>query len=96
MVLAEAKNEFTLQLKRTFNAQREQVFAAWTEADAVSRWFAPTDEFTTRAAGSMTLETTVTELVAMRTQLSEEIESLKQQMESLSDDLRDLRDSLGS
>ena len=48
MVLAEAKNEFTLQLKRTFNAPREQVFAAWTEADALSRWFAPTDEFTTR------------------------------------------------
>lgn len=42
------------------------------------------------------LESTVAELVAMRTQLTDEIESLKQQMESLSDDLRDLKDSLGS
>jgi len=43
-----------------------------------------------------TLEATVSELVAARTQLTDEIESLKQQLEQLSDDLHDLRSALGN
>jgi uncharacterized protein YndB with AHSA1/START domain len=32
---------FFLNLSRTFAAPREQVFRAWTEADAIERWFKP-------------------------------------------------------
>jgi uncharacterized protein YceH (UPF0502 family) len=43
-----------------------------------------------------TLEATVAELVAVRTQLTDEVESLRQQVEQLSDELHDLRRALGS
>jgi uncharacterized protein YndB with AHSA1/START domain len=36
-----------LEVRRTIPASRERVFTAWTEAAAVSRWFAPTDDYTT-------------------------------------------------
>lgn len=36
-----------LEVRRTIPATRERVFKAWTEAAAVSRWFAPTDDYTT-------------------------------------------------
>ncbi len=38
----------TLQMKRVFNAPCEQVFRAWTDAEALSHWFAPTEQHTTR------------------------------------------------
>ena len=36
-----------LEVRRIIPATRERVFKAWTEAAAVSRWFAPTDDYTT-------------------------------------------------
>ena len=36
----------TLQISRTFQANREKVFKAWTTADALKQWFGPTDDFT--------------------------------------------------
>ena len=40
----------TLQIKRTFRASREQVFQAWTNPEALKKWFGPTDDFTTLVA----------------------------------------------
>jgi len=36
----------TLQISRTFQANREKVFQAWTTAEALKQWFGPTDDFT--------------------------------------------------
>ena len=33
------------RLKRTFAHPPEKIFEAWTQAAALSRWFAPTDEY---------------------------------------------------
>src|SRR5262249_20762324 len=33
-----------LQVKRVVNTPREEVFRAWTQADELKRWFAPTDD----------------------------------------------------
>ncbi len=38
----------TLRIERTFAAARERVFHAWTDAAELSRWFAPTDQHTTK------------------------------------------------
>lgn len=35
------KQEIGLQLKRRFEAEREKVFQAWTEPEALKRWFGP-------------------------------------------------------
>ena len=44
------KEETTLQIKRTFRATQEQVFQAWTNPEALKKWFGPTDDFTTPVA----------------------------------------------
>lgn len=36
----------SLEVRRTIAAAPERVFQAWTEASALSRWFAPSTEFT--------------------------------------------------
>ena len=36
-----------LQLRRIFQAPRERVFRAWTNAQELARWFAPTPDHTT-------------------------------------------------
>lgn len=41
MSVAEAIDETVVQITRTFDAPRERVFAAWTEAKQLARWFAP-------------------------------------------------------
>ncbi|MGQ0811672.1 MAG: SRPBCC family protein, partial [Nitrospiraceae bacterium] len=35
----------TLRITRTFNAPRDKVFKAWTDSQALMRWFAPSDDF---------------------------------------------------
>lgn len=48
MALAEAENNFSLQLKKQVNASVEEVFDAWTRADIVAQWLAPNREFKTK------------------------------------------------
>ncbi len=40
----------TLHLSRTFSAPREKVFSAWTQPEALKRWYAPADDFATPVA----------------------------------------------
>jgi uncharacterized protein YndB with AHSA1/START domain len=46
-----AKEQMTTQpallMKRTFQATREKVFRAWTDAGELARWFAPSPEYST-------------------------------------------------
>jgi len=44
----EAEN--TLVIRRRLQAPREKVFRAWTDPEALRRWFAPSDRFTTPVA----------------------------------------------
>jgi uncharacterized protein YndB with AHSA1/START domain len=37
----DAADEAPLEIRRTFNASRERVFAAWTKAEEIQRWSAP-------------------------------------------------------
>jgi uncharacterized protein YndB with AHSA1/START domain len=37
--------ETTLKVRRTFQAPRERVFRAWTDAIELGRWFAPSDDY---------------------------------------------------
>ncbi len=50
MTTQETRSEITLNLTRTYSAPREEVFRAWTEPEALKRWFAPSDEFSTPIA----------------------------------------------
>jgi len=40
--------ETTLKVRRTFQAPRERVFRAWTDARELARWFAPSAEYSTQ------------------------------------------------
>ena len=44
---AQASPGFSLTLDRHFNADREAVFRAWTDATALTHWFAPSNDFRT-------------------------------------------------
>lgn len=37
--------ETTLEVRRAYPASREEVFRAWTERQALARWFAPSAEY---------------------------------------------------
>lgn len=50
MARPQTRQEITLCLKRTFNAPREKVFRAWTEPQALKRWFAPSERMSTPVA----------------------------------------------
>lgn len=39
--------EHTLLIDRSFDSPRTKVFKAWTSAEALSKWFAPSDKMTT-------------------------------------------------
>ena len=38
--------EISLRINKTFSQSRERVYQAWTDPQALSQWFAPSDEFT--------------------------------------------------
>ncbi len=42
-----AVENFSLTMKRNFNASKQAVYEAWTNIDALTTWFAPTKEMTT-------------------------------------------------
>jgi uncharacterized protein YndB with AHSA1/START domain len=44
---AQSPANITLQVKRTFQAPRAQVFRAWTVRAELARWFAPSAEYST-------------------------------------------------
>ena len=46
--MAEAKTgpQTALRIERTLRAAPQKVFEAWTQAEALTRWFAPSGEFT--------------------------------------------------
>lgn len=44
---AKEAHQQKVQIKRNFNAPREKVYKAWTQAEELSRWFAPTDDYET-------------------------------------------------
>lgn len=35
------KSDLSLSITRVFNAPREKIFRAWTDADQIAKWFAP-------------------------------------------------------
>jgi uncharacterized protein YndB with AHSA1/START domain len=37
----------SLEVRRTIHASPERIYDAWTTADALTRWFAPSSDFTT-------------------------------------------------
>lgn len=45
MALPKGDTGLSLEIRRTLPHPREQVFAAWTDPRALSRWFAPTDDY---------------------------------------------------
>ncbi len=42
---AQSGSGFSLTINQHFSADREAVFNAWTDADALVQWFAPSDDF---------------------------------------------------
>ena len=40
----------SLLISRTYPASVERVFKAWTDANQLGQWFAPTDDYTTKAS----------------------------------------------
>jgi uncharacterized protein YndB with AHSA1/START domain len=42
-----ATQDLTLEVRRTFPTTPARVYAAWTQAEALTRWFAPSAEMTT-------------------------------------------------
>lgn len=47
MATAPAPAKPAIRVARTYAAPRERVFRAWTEPEALTRWFAPADEYRT-------------------------------------------------
>ena len=49
MATASPSLDTTLEIKRTFQSSREKVFEAWTDAEKLNRWFAPSDNYEVNA-----------------------------------------------
>jgi uncharacterized protein YndB with AHSA1/START domain len=47
MAIAPPQAPATLRITRTLPATRERVFRAWTDPQALARWLAPSDQFST-------------------------------------------------
>lgn len=47
MTPAAVKSDTTLELRRTFNASKARVYAAWTNPEFVAKWFHPAEVMTT-------------------------------------------------
>jgi len=47
MAKEQVSTQPALQVKRTFQASRERVFRAWTDAKELARWFAPPSDYST-------------------------------------------------
>jgi uncharacterized protein YndB with AHSA1/START domain len=45
MALPKGDTGISIEIRRTLTHPREQVFEAWTDPRALSRWFAPTDDY---------------------------------------------------
>lgn len=50
MALGQTPEHTTLRIERRFAAPREKVFRAWTDPQALKKWFAPSDAFATPEA----------------------------------------------
>ena len=46
MATPEVRPESSLRIERTLAAPPERVFKAWTQAEGLARWMAPTDDYT--------------------------------------------------
>ena len=49
MATPQPKQDTALEIRRIFNAPREEVFQAWTDPQAVARWFGPKDGYRVEA-----------------------------------------------
>lgn len=47
MTTATAIENFSLTMNRSFNCTKQQVYDAWTNQAALTKWFAPAKDFTT-------------------------------------------------
>ena len=50
MSQAAVASPMSLVISRTYPASVDRVFKAWTDANQLGQWFAPTDDYTTRAS----------------------------------------------
>jgi uncharacterized protein YndB with AHSA1/START domain len=50
MLQAAVASPTSLVVSRTYPASVERVFKAWTDANQLGQWFAPTDDYTTKAS----------------------------------------------
>ncbi|MFQ5912546.1 MAG: SRPBCC domain-containing protein [Nitrospinota bacterium] len=50
MAQEKTASENAVFIQRTFKLPRERVFRAWTDAEEMKKWFAPSDDFTIPAA----------------------------------------------
>ena len=50
MPQAAVQSPTSLVVSRTYPAAVERVFKAWTDANQLGQWFAPTDDYTTQAS----------------------------------------------
>jgi len=47
MEAASAIENFSLTMNRQLNASQQQVYSAWTDKEAITSWFSPSDEIAT-------------------------------------------------